>query len=75
MASSYIPDFEQALDRLGRILFLFYWKPEDFAKAYGTDDQTSLENKLVSNFRAIGEMTLELLQKAKLQSEGSVSLT
>lgn len=75
MVQSYIPDFEQALDRLGRILFLFYWKPEDFAQAYGTDDQTSLENKLVSNFRAIGEMTLELLQKAKLQQQGTVSLT
>lgn len=75
MVQSYVPDFEQALDRLGRILFLFYWKPEDFAQAYGTDDQTSLENKLLSNFRAIGEMTLELLQKAKLQQEGSVSLT
>lgn len=75
IVQSYIPDFEQALDRLGRILFLFYWKPEDFAQAYGTDDQTSLENKLLSNFRAMGEMTLELLQKSKLQQEGTVSLT
>lgn len=75
MVQSYIPDFEQALDRLGRIMFLFYWKPEDFAQAYGNDDQTSLENKLVSNFKSMGEMTLELLQKAKLQQAGTVSLT
>ena len=74
IVQSYIPDFETALDRLGRIMFLLYWKPEDFAQAYGTDDQTSMENKLLSNFRAIGELTLELLQKAKLQQTGTVSL-
>lgn len=74
IVQTYIPDFEQALDRLGRIMFLFYWKPEDFAQAYGNDDQTSLENKLVSNFKSMGELTLELLQKAKLQQNGTVSL-
>lgn len=75
MIQTYIPDFEQALDRLGRVLFLFYWKPEDFAQAYGTDDQTSLENKLISNFKSIGDLTLELMQKSKLQQQGTVSLT
>lgn len=75
IVQTYVPDFETALDRLGRVLFLFYWKPEDFAQAYGNDDQTSLENKLLSNFKSMGEMTLELLQKAKLQQAGSVSLT
>ncbi len=71
---TYVSDLETALDRIGRIIFLFYWKPEDFAASYGTDDQTSLENKLLSNFKSLGEMTLELLQKAKLHQEGSPSL-
>ena len=75
LIQTYIPDMEKALDRLGRILFLFYWKPEDFSQAYGSDDQSSLENKLLSNFKSMGELVLELLQKAKLQQEGTVSLT
>ena len=75
LVQTYVPDLEKALDRIGRITFLFYWKPEDFAQAYGSDDQTSMENKLLSNFKSLGEMTLELLQRAKLSQEGSASLT
>ena len=33
---------EKALDRLGRMVFLFYWKPEDFSHLYGTDDRHHL---------------------------------
>lgn len=75
LIQSYVADLELALDRIGRIIFLFYWKPEDFSASYGSDDQTALENKFLSNFKSLGEMTLELLQKAKLQQEGTPSLT
>lgn len=71
---NYIPDLETAVDRLGRIIFLFYWKPEDFSQAYGSDDQSSLENKFLSNFKALGTLTLELMQKSKSTQEGTVSL-
>lgn len=46
LVETYMPDLQTALDRIGRVLFLFYWKPEDFATAFGSDDQTQLENKL-----------------------------
>ncbi len=75
LVQTYVSDLELALDRLGRIIFLFYWKPEDFSASYGADDQSALENKFLSNFKAMGEMTLELLQKAKLAPEGTASLT
>jgi hypothetical protein len=74
LIDNYIPDFEKALDRLGRLLFLFYWKPEDFSEVYGADDQTSLEGNLMSNFKSMGELTLELIKKTK-NYEGGVSLT
>ena len=74
LVNKYLPDLEQALDRLGRIVFLLAWKPEDFIKAYGTDDQSELENKLMSNFKALGELVLELLQKSKNQGEGTPGL-
>jgi hypothetical protein len=69
-----MPGLETALDRIGRVLFLFYWKPEDFASAFGSDDQSELENKLVSRFRSFGDLVQELLQKNKQSNPGSASL-
>lgn len=74
MIAKYLPSFEKALDSLGRVLFLFYWKPGDFEDAYGSDDMMNLENELLSNFKSFGQMTLNLLKKTKRQAEGSVPL-
>jgi hypothetical protein len=57
LIEKYLPIMEDGLDRIGRILFLFYWKPEDFVSSFGSDDQDQLENKLVSNFRSFGALS------------------
>ena len=75
MIDTYMPDLLAGLDRIGRILFLFYWKPEDFAQAFGSDDQSQLENKLVSNFKSYGDLLIDLLQKTKQRQQGSVSMS
>jgi hypothetical protein len=74
MIDKYLPDMEEALDRLGRILFLFYWKPRDFEDAYGADDMTNLENQILSNFKSFGSLTLDLLKRSKKRKLGNVSL-
>ncbi len=74
LVDKYLPDLEQGLDRIGRILFLYYWKPEDFAAAYGSDDQVDLENKLLSNFKQLGDMVLELLLKSQRRQQGSSTM-
>jgi hypothetical protein len=74
LIDTYMPNLQQALDRIGRIMFLFCWKPEDFAQSFGSDDQSQLENKLVSNFKSFGDLVLELLQKTRGRQEGNVSL-
>jgi len=74
LIDKYIPDLEQGLDRIGRILFLYYWKPEDFASAYGSDDQVELENKLLSNFKQLGDMVLELLLKSQRHQQGTSTM-
>lgn len=74
MIDKWLPKMEEALDCIGRTLFLFYWKPEDFSQAYGTDDQSQLENKLVSNFKSLGSLCLEMVQKNKSNQEGTPSL-
>ena len=74
LVDRYLPDLETALDCMGRILFLFYWKPEDFSQAYGSDDMTALENKLLSNFRSFGALVLELIQKTQPSQQGNAAL-
>jgi hypothetical protein len=74
MIDKYIPDMEEALDRLGRILFLFYWKPRDFEDAYGADDMTNLENQILSNFKSFGSLVLDLLKRSKKRKLGNVSM-
>lgn len=74
MIDKYLPDMEQALDKLGRLLFLFYWKPRDFEDAYGADDMSNMENQILSNFRSFGELVLDLLKKSDTRRKGSVSL-
>lgn len=60
---NYLKDLIQAVDKLGRSLFLFYWKPEDFAARYGNDDQSDMESMFLGNFKSLGDLVLELLKK------------
>lgn len=63
LIDSYIPQFMQAVDRLGRVLFLYYWKNEDFGERYGTSETVELEDTLRSVFKQFGNLALTLRQK------------
>lgn len=63
LIDSYIPQFMQAIDRLGRVLFLYYWKNEDFGERYGTSDTVELEDTLRSVFKQFGDLALTLRRK------------
>jgi hypothetical protein len=67
----YIPTLEEALDHLGRILFLVNWKPKDFKSNYGSDDFTQKKNEILSNFKSFGELVLDLKKRSRLRSEGN----
>jgi hypothetical protein len=60
---SFIPEFMKAIDRVGRVLFLFYWKNEEFAERYGDQDLTEMEDQIRSVFKQFGDLTLKLKQK------------
>jgi hypothetical protein len=66
---SFIPDFMKSLDKVGRLLFLLYWKNEDWAERYGTQDMGDMEDMIKSVFKNFGDMTLKLKQKATDQSD------
>lgn len=70
LLNKYIPKIMEAIDSLGRIKFLFFWKPNDFQKAYGADDMANMEAEIDSNFEALGELGLKLQKKSDKQKKG-----
>jgi len=59
----YIPDLEQGVDRLYRILFLLRYRPADFEESYGKDAILEMEQDLSDNALSSGENLLRLLQR------------
>ena len=72
VVDAFMPDMNQGLDKIGRLLFLLYWKPEDFVESYGSDDISDLENALVSNFKSFGELILGLMQQFKFEDSANI---
>lgn len=51
-------------DRIGRILFMFYWHNDKFTEKYGDKDLMELEELLRETFKTVGELVLFLKQKS-----------
>ena len=60
----YLPDLQQGVDAMGRLLFTFYWKPGVVLDAYGSDDAQNLEDHLLHSFKTTGELLLKLRKKS-----------
>jgi hypothetical protein len=56
-------DLLKALDRLGRILFQFYWHNEAFMDRYGKAEMPELEDTLRNAFEVLGDLILFLKEK------------
>ena len=59
----FIGDLLLGLDRVGRILFMYYWHNDKFKDRYGQQDMIELEDNLRNVFKNLGELTLFLKQK------------
>lgn len=57
-------DLIKAMDRLGRILMLFYWHSEDFEERYGREELPEMEDTLKNTFESMGDLILKLRQKS-----------
>jgi hypothetical protein len=64
MVDKYMGDLMKGLDRLGRILFLFYWHGEKFEDRYGKGDMVELEDGLRNAFEYLGDLVLFLKQRS-----------
>jgi len=51
-------------DRIGRILFLYYWHFDQFSEKYGDEDMKELEDTLRNVFKSTGDLILFLKQKS-----------
>ena len=63
LVDKYLGDLVKALDRLGRILFMFYWHNDSFMNRYGKQDLPELENNLRNAFEVLGDVVIYLKQK------------
>lgn len=63
MIDRYLPDLIKGVDRLGRILFMFYWHSDKFSERYGKQDLPELEDSLRNAFEMLGDVVLFLKQK------------
>jgi hypothetical protein len=64
MIGEYVGDLIKAMDRLGRMLFLFYWRNEDFKDHYGQQDLIKLEDSLRDVFSSTGDLIIFLREKS-----------
>ena len=72
LVDRYLGDLMKALDKLGRILFLFYWHQEEFEDRYGKADLPELEDSLRNAFEALGDITLFLKEKTVEPISGEI---
>ena len=63
IVDSYLPDIIRGMDRVGRILFMFYWHADSFKQRYGRQEIMDLEDSLRNVFKSTGDMVIFLRQK------------
>lgn len=63
LVDRYLGALMKALDKLGRILFMFYWHQEEFEDRYGKQDLPELEDSLRNAFETLGDVVLFLQEK------------
>lgn len=67
----YVGDLILGLDRIGRIIFLFYQHNDKFKTRYGQSDLIELEDSLRNTFKSIGDLVMFLKQKTLEKSKST----
>ncbi len=70
IVASYVPNLEKAIDNLGRVLLTLWMKEKETKEAVGDEQFISLEDKLRTVFKNMGDVVLALSHNAvNAQSE------
>jgi hypothetical protein len=70
LTDTYLKDLSGATDKLGRMLFLLIWAPDDYVSSYGADDLQEKEIELKSVFESMGDVTLDLMKRIRDKETG-----
>ncbi len=63
LVDKYLKNLVRGLDRVGRLLFLYYWHYDKFSDRYGRDEMEELEGALQNTFKSVGDTVLFLKKK------------
>jgi len=63
IVDDHIPELMKAMDRLGRLIFLFYWHYDKFSARFGKQDMPELEDALRNSFEMLSDVILFLKNK------------
>ena len=74
LRNEYLVDMIKGMDKIGRMLFLFYWHSDEFKERYGEEDMKKLEDTLKKVFVNIGDLVLFLKEKTAYAPDISESL-
>jgi hypothetical protein len=70
--AEYLPSLVEAMDRLGRILFLLHWETDKFKDMYGRGDLPALVELVTNVFKNTGDLVIFLKRKSP---ELSINMT
>lgn len=71
IVSMYVPNLEKAIDNLGRVLLTLWMKEKETKEAVGDEAFISLEDKLRTVFKNMGDVVLALSHNASSAQEGA----
>jgi hypothetical protein len=74
IVQEYIPELVDNLDRMCRLLLLFYWHNSEFAEEYGIDEMADFEDLLLSTIKSTSKVVLFLKQRAVESSVGQTDV-
>jgi hypothetical protein len=74
LRKDYLKDMITGMDKVGRMLFIFYWHRDSFEDRYGRDDLQKLEDTLKNVFTSTGDLVLFLKNKTANSPESTESL-
>jgi hypothetical protein len=74
LRKDYITEMIQGMDRIGRMLFIYYWHHDEFEAKYGKDQIQELKEKMIQVFNSTGDLILFLKEKTAFNPDQSESL-
>ena len=75
LITTYVGDMLKGLDRVCRVLLLFYWKNDKFRDRYGRENIPEIESQLKTAVKSLGDLILTMKQRQVKGTPASDALT